>query len=259
MPGQGSKMLQSNDPDEIKDSLLYCQRIFATGSVLPQYGSTPLFMVVVFYVFLLTMLEIWDLYDVVHDFDALIQIAGELPLTISMLCALVLIRTNKKLIIVIEKIEKDINGAMLFENDEEKRLYLRYNNISFYIGKYGSLISVTVSYMMYFRPLASLLINFRADQSNNTRPYVLPFRSHMLFDYRYDLKAYTLAYIYQFPVGFVGVYHVAEASLIVTSTLHICGKLSMLAYRIRLSLTKSPAHFRQRMKTMVMEHLDLLE
>nr|XP_033320766.1 odorant receptor 4-like [Megalopta genalis] len=94
-------------------------------------------------------------------------------------------------------------------------------------------------------------------QDNNTRPYVLPFRSHMFFDYRYDTKVYTLIYLYQLPVAFLGVYHAAEVSLIVTSTLHICAKMSMLASRIRKSLTKYPVHFRQRMRTMVMEHLEL--
>ncbi|XP_076380640.1 odorant receptor 9a-like isoform X2 [Megalopta genalis] len=253
--------MASNDPVEIKDSLLYCERIFATGDVLPQPGNGggKLFKIVVLYFFHLSILQVWDLCDVLRDFDAVIECALVLPLTLSMLFALVLIRTNKKLLIVIEKIRRDINGAILLADDEEKRLYQKYNNISFHFGKFVSALEFVISYMIYVRPLIDPLINSFADQGNDTRPYVLPFRSHVFFDYRYDLKVYTLLYLYQFPVGLVGMYHAAEVSLIVTATLHVCGKLSMLACRIRMSLTKSPAHFRQRMKTMVMEHLELME
>ncbi|XP_076380641.1 putative odorant receptor 65b [Megalopta genalis] len=250
-----------NDAVEIKDSLMFCERIFATGDILPQQDNDKgkLYKIVVIYFFHLSIVQVWDLCDVLRDFDAMIEGVLVLPLTLSMLFALVLIRTNKKLVVVIEEIRRDINGAILLANDEEKRLYQKYNNMSVFFGKFVTAFTFVVSYMIYVRPLIGLLINSRTDQDNNTRPYVLPFRSHVFFDYRYDLKVYTLLYLYQFPVGLVGMYHAAEVSLIVTATLHVCGKLSMLACRIRMSLTKSPAHFRQRMKTMVMEHLELME
>ncbi|XP_078042857.1 putative odorant receptor 85d isoform X2 [Augochlora pura] len=246
-------------PIAIKDSLLYCQLIFSVGGILPLHESTPLFKIVVFYFVQLAVLQLWDLYDVLHDFEGLIENVSVLPLTLTIPFALVLIRTNKKLSVVIKKIRSDIKGAILFENDEEKRLYQKYNNISFYFGKYVSIFTFVNTYMMYIRPLIGLVIYTLADHGNNTRPYELPFPVHMFLDYHYDPKIYTIIYIYQFPAGFVGMYHAAEASLIVTSTLHICGKLSMLACRIRMSLTKSPMHFRQRMKTMVLEHLELMK
>ncbi|XP_078052111.1 uncharacterized protein LOC144478235 isoform X2 [Augochlora pura] len=205
----------------------------------------------------LATLQLWDMCDVIRDFNALIEIATELPLTLSILYGLLLIRANKKLIVVVDRIQSDIKGALSFEDDEERQVYQKYNNISFYFGKYVSMFAFFISYMLYATPLIDLLTRSRPDQDNNTRPYVLPFRSHMFFDYHYNTKVYTLIYLYQLPVAFLGVYHAAEASLIVTSTLHICAKMSMLACRIRKSLTKSPAHFQQRMKTMVIEHLEL--
>ncbi|XP_076659045.1 odorant receptor 43a-like isoform X2 [Halictus rubicundus] len=204
-------------------------------------------------------MQLWDLYDTLHDFQALLVNATELSLTMSMLFSLVLIRTNKKLIVVVENIQRDIQDTMFFKNDEEKRLYRKYNIISVYFGKYVSVFAFIIAYMMYVRPLIGLLIHPRTDDENNTRPFVLPFRSHVFFDYHYNAKMYTLIYIYQFPIAFLAMYHAAEASLIVTSTLHVCARLSVLARRIRMFLTESPAHFQKRMRTIVIEHLELTE
>ncbi|XP_076646850.1 uncharacterized protein LOC143355684 [Halictus rubicundus] len=254
-----SEMLQSSDSIEIKDSLVYCQRIFAVGGVLPQQHSPKLFKLIILYFFHLVTMQLWDLYDTLHDFQALLVNATEMPVTISILCSLVLIRTNKKLFVVVENIQRDIKGTMFFKSDEEKRLYRKYNIISVYFGKYVSVFAFIVGYMIYVRPLIALLIHPRTDGENNTRPFVLPFRSHVFFDYHYNAKVYILMYIYQLPIAFLAMYHAAEASLIVTSTLHVCARLSVLARRIRMSLTESSAHFQERMRTMVIEHLELME
>ncbi|XP_076296232.1 odorant receptor 82a-like isoform X2 [Lasioglossum baleicum] len=250
-------MLQSSDAVEIRDALVYCQRIFAIGGVLPQQHTPKLFKLIMLYYFHLGAMQLWDCYDSLHDFQAILVNAMEMPVTVSLLFSLVLIRTNKKLILVVEHIQRDIKRTIISENVEEKRLYRKYNLISVYFGKYVSVLAFLVGYLIYVRPLIDLLIHPRTDVKNNTRPFKLPFRSHMPFDYHYNAKMYTLLYIYQFPVAFLAIYHAAEASLIVTSTLHVCARFSVLARRIRTSLTKSPEHFPKRMKMIVIEHLEL--
>nr|XP_033333838.1 uncharacterized protein LOC117224806 [Megalopta genalis] len=263
----------SSDYNRIGDSLAYCRRIFAIGGVMPPQDSPKLFKLIVLYFLFLILMQAWDTYDVLHNFETLVVSATEWPVSVSVTLILVLIRTNKRLPAVIEKIQNDINGAISFENDEEKRRYRKYNNISVYFGKYVSVFAFVVAYMMFARPLIDLMVNsgteneqlYRPsnnvviDEVNSTQPFVLPFRAHVFFDYRYNAKIYTMIYIFQLPAAYVGVYHAAEASLIVTSTLHVCGKLSVLACRIRMSLTQSSGHFQQRMKTIVIEHLELLE
>nr|XP_033320765.1 uncharacterized protein LOC117217336 [Megalopta genalis] len=225
----------SSDYSQIGDSLAYCRRIFAIGGVMPQQDTPKLFKLIVLYFLFLILMQVWDTYDIFHDFELLVVSATEWPVSLSATIVLVLIRTNKKLPAVIDKIQNDINGAISFGNDEEKRRYQKYNNISVYFGKYVSLYGFVVAYMIYVRPLIGLLVHSGTDEDNNTQPYVLPFRAHMFLDYHYNAKIYTMLYIYQFPIAFAAVYHAAEVSLIVTSTLH------------------------HRMKTIVIEHLELLE
>ncbi|XP_076380644.1 odorant receptor 10-like isoform X2 [Megalopta genalis] len=226
---------------------------------MPQQDTPKLFKLIVLYFFSVILMQVWDTCDIFHDFELLVVSATEWPVSLSATIVLVLIRTNKKLPAVIDRIQRDIKGAISFGNDEEKRRYQKYNNISVYFGKYVSLYGFVVAYMIYVRPLIGLLVHSGTDEDNNTQPYVLPFRAHMFLDYHYNAKIYTMLYIYQFPIAFAAVYHAAEVSLIVTSTLHVCGKLSVLACRIRMSLTQSSGHFQHRMKTIVIEHLELLE
>ncbi|XP_076283515.1 uncharacterized protein LOC143210505 [Lasioglossum baleicum] len=202
---------------------------------------------------------LWYVYDNLHDLQTSLVSATEWLFVLSMLISLVLIRTNKKLIIVFKKIQREIKGSLSFESDEEKQLYRKYNIIADKVGKFMSVFVSATVYLYYARPFIGLLIHPRTDAENNTRPFVLPLRFHMFSDYRYNVKLYTLLYMYQLPATYAPLCHAAEASLIVTSTLHVCARLSMLACRIRKSLTSSPAHFQQRIRLIVIEHLELTE
>ncbi|XP_076659301.1 odorant receptor Or2-like isoform X2 [Halictus rubicundus] len=251
--------MASSDTIVIKDSFVYSRIPFSIGSVLPHQRNPIRFKLAISYIFFLVMMQLWDVYDNLHDLQSFFTGATEWPFVLSMLISLVLIRTNKKLIMVIKKIQKEMNGSMLFENDEEKRLYQKYNIIATSVSKFVSMTTGSTIVLYYLRPLIGLLVQPRTDAENNTRPFVLPFRCHMFFDYHYNVKLYTLIYICQLPATYASMCHAAEASLIATSTLHVCARLSMLACRIRMSLTKSPAHFRQRIRAMVIEHLELTE
>ncbi|XP_076634704.1 odorant receptor 43a-like [Colletes latitarsis] len=160
------------------------------------------------------------------DIDlAVLNVLESLLMTSTYLGLLVAAKRSNELKNVIINMRKEIADQNLSENIEEKRLYFSYNNISW---------------------------------NSSTIPYHLPFRAHIIFDYN-SPQLYTLVYVYQFPLMYVPVFHVAEVGLIVNLTLHLCAKLSILVYRIRNIQIDSTKSFKDGIKETVIMHLKLKE
>ncbi|XP_043264925.1 odorant receptor 45b-like [Colletes gigas] len=190
------------------------------------------------------------------DIDlAVLNVLETMLMTSTYLGFLVVAKRSNELKNVIISMRKEIADQNLTENVEEKRLYFSYNNISCNISKYMSLASLFTVTLMYARPFVDLLVAFDPGNSS-TMPYHLPFRAHIIFDYN-SPRLYTLVYVYQFPLMYVPLLHVAEVGLIVNLTLHLCAKLSILVYRIRNIRIDSTKSFKDGIKQTVLMHLEL--
>ncbi|XP_053989870.1 odorant receptor 9a-like [Hylaeus volcanicus] len=240
---------------KLRDPLVLNEKIFSLSGVWPQQRTRILLKFTVIYLGLHVFMEYWDLMDVLGDLDmTVINILETMVATSTYLGLLIVIRRSKQLEEVIVAMKREIADDKTFENIEEKRLYMSYNIICCRFGKCATIASFVTIALMYCRPLIDLLAS--SDLGNGTIPYVLPFRAHLIFDYKKP-PLYALVYLYQLPVTYIPMYHVAEVSFIVNTVLHLCAKLSILSYRIRNIGVKSSRSFQDGIRQSVTMHLEL--
>ncbi|KAG7203377.1 hypothetical protein KM043_013449 [Ampulex compressa] len=73
-----------------------------------------------------------------------------------------------------------------------------------------------------------------------------------------NVKTYIFLYICQMPCAYTGLVHTSTVCIIVTLVLHICGKLSVLSYRIRNLGAIEINQWNNAMADMVQMHLKLV-
>ncbi|XP_076181191.1 odorant receptor 43a-like [Ptiloglossa arizonensis] len=223
--------------------------------VWPEQHVYVLFLLTMLYFVVHLIMGYWDLYDCLDDVDMTVINVLETMVLTSNIFALIIVRHTKKLEKVIIMVKKEVRDAKSFENLEEKRLYLNYNSISCRFAKYWTIVSFITIYLIYLRPLIHLITSYVL--GNGTNPYHLPFRAHIVFDFR-EPGLYTLVYVFQLPVTYISMCHVAVVSLIVSLVLHLCGRLSILSYRIQNIRTKPLVCFKEDIRRTVTTHLELI-
>lgn len=92
---------------------------------------------------------------------------------------------------------------------------------------------------------------------NNTKSFMLPYRIHPFFDIS-NTHTYILMYLYLFPMIYFSVCHMAAICLMVILVFHICGELSILAYRIRHIKEYSQTMIVDRIRSFVRIHLKII-
>ncbi|XP_076181623.1 odorant receptor 4-like [Ptiloglossa arizonensis] len=245
--------MKANTEWKIKDSLVLGERILRIGGIWPLQRAYLLYRLTLTYVVLHMIMGYWDLTDNIGDIDMMVINMLETVVFTSTAFGLLVIRGSKQLKEVIVAVKKEIANENMYEDIEEKRLYFYYNIVSCRFGKAWAILSMSTMNLMYFRPLLHALTS---DLGNGSFPYQLPFRAHIIFDYN-SPTLYTLVYVYQLPITYVALCHVAEVSIIVSLVLHLCGKLSVLSYRIRNIETKRAEAFKASIRKTVTGHLEL--
>ncbi|XP_076285768.1 uncharacterized protein LOC143211728 [Lasioglossum baleicum] len=220
------------------------------------------------------VLAICATFEVANNFLLLIINLTEWSLTLSLLPSMFLIRLSKSLELIVDKITKEIKDESIFENDEEKRLYHKYNNLSYKFGKYATLFQLSIVTLMFCRPLIHLLVYSHSEIATNddkyfflycivaghgniTQPYHLPYVVTFFVDHRYNSRLYFSLYLIEVPANYVPMFHIAEVSFIVTLVLHVCGRFSILSSRIRKIPTHSLNLYQDNIKRIVREHIEL--
>ncbi|XP_076295605.1 uncharacterized protein LOC143216440 [Lasioglossum baleicum] len=198
----------------------------------------------------------WAVYDVRNSSQMLLVNLMEWIFEVSFILALILVWLSDSSKLVIDKTKREIRDGMFLRNNEERRLYHSYNNISWKFGKYATVFQAAIVVLMFLRPSIHLLV-VHAGGSNATLSYNLPHQAHIFFDYQNHTMRYFLLYVYQIPMIYLGMFHIAEVNYVVTMVLHLCGKFSILCFRIRNVPTKPPSLFRDHIKSVVNQHLEL--
>ncbi|XP_076227573.1 uncharacterized protein LOC143174985 isoform X2 [Nomia melanderi] len=279
--------MTSGESLEIKDSLVFSKWAFSLAGLWPLKRVPAYFALAVVYLSVQIVLCVWDAVYIVGNLPVLVVNMLEWTLFLTMTVSMVLVFFNKNLKLLVDGIKEEISDRKFCRNVDERRLYHRYYNIYHKFCKYGVLSQLVVAALVFFLPLMELLghvlsgnrhrLEFESDLifcdedkvqsikyersvgSNSTHPYKLAVSAHILLDYQYNTGLYCLLYLYQFPLLYVIVFHIAEVSIIITMTLHLCGKLSMLSYRIRNIPTKPSDLFQKNMKGIVKQHLGLIK
>ncbi|KAG5323445.1 OR13A protein, partial [Pseudoatta argentina] len=196
-----------------------------------------------------------DFYDAFGNLELIVMNLVE-SMVYAMTFSLVwLIRCSNLLKLLIYIIKKDMVERK-FENFEEERIYYNYNFIS-KIFSYGSLVGMFITVvLLYLRPLVYLLTINQASQ-NSTESFILPYRIHPFFDIS-NTHTYILMYLCLFPMIYISVCHMAAICLMVILVFHICGELSILAYRIRHIKEYSQTMILDRIRSFVRMHLKII-
>ncbi|XP_076227574.1 odorant receptor 13a-like isoform X3 [Nomia melanderi] len=250
--------VKSGESLEIKDSLVFSKWAFSLAGLWPLKRVPAYFALAVVYLSVQIVLCVWDAVYIVGNLPVLVVNMLEWTLFLTMTVSMVLVFFNKNLKLLVDGIKEEISDRKFCRNVDERRLYHRYYNIYHKFCKYGVLSQLVVAALVFFLPLMELLGHVLSG-SNSTHPYKLAVSAHILLDYQYNTGLYCLLYLYQFPLLYVIVFHIAEVSIIITMTLHLCGKLSMLSYRIRNIPTKPSDLFQKNMKGIVKQHLGLIK
>ncbi|XP_076384264.1 uncharacterized protein LOC143262237 [Megalopta genalis] len=242
---------------EVKDALTASEYMLSLCGLWPQQPAPVLFKVYQAYVLVALTCIMCAIPDNWNHIMLLSVNLMTCIINIFNIPPMYIIRLSKKIKLVIDQTRKEIEEEKIYESVEEKRLYHRYNNISYKFSKYASIVHVSVIMLMFFRPLIHIWAHSHKGHDNATEPYELPFPLHVFVDYKYNARIYFLIYALTFGITYLGVFHIAQVSFIVTLVLHLCGRFSILSSRIKNLPTNSSDLYRNNIKAVVQEHLHL--
>jgi len=111
-------------------------------------------------------------------------------------------------------------------------------------------------FLSIFINISSFCHLFSASR-NSTESFMLPYRIHPFFDI-INTHTYILMYLCLFPMIYFSICHMAAICLMVILVFHICGELSILAYRIRHIKKCSQTMITDRIRSFVRMHLKII-
>ncbi|THK33204.1 odorant receptor 13a [Diachasma alloeum] len=180
------------------------------------------------YLTLHLVMEYVELFAAFGNFNATVFSVVEVSMQTMVYAKLIVFRHSAMLRRLIDA-TKDELAENLYENYEEKKLYLKYNSLSKLYYKVSVPYVMTAACVYYLRPVVtSLLIgNFGTNDS-----MVLPF--HITLPYTIvDTRVYWMTYAYLSPMIYLLACHNGWICVLITVQLHICGQLTIVEHRIR--------------------------
>ncbi|CAL7944631.1 unnamed protein product [Xylocopa violacea] len=195
-----------------------------------------------------------DLIDAFGYLEAMVDNIIDSTVFTATYFVLFLFRFNKLIKRTIIIVKQEI-AASRFENMEEMHLYFAYHNISDKFARYIVPTSSAMVFLIYLLPLFHLINRDSGMEITRHRKLT---RAYPVIDYKQNLNAYIVMYLYQFPLIHVGYSHTVAVSMILSMALHICGKFSVLSYRVQNIPVKSNIDLNSRIKELVIAHLKLL-
>ncbi|XP_046141445.1 uncharacterized protein LOC114878428 [Osmia bicornis bicornis] len=243
---------------EIKDVLLLNERVFSICDAWPLSNSYKKLVMYLSYLSVHLVIMNMDLYDVMGELELMVENIVDNTIATTTYFMLFLFRFSKLLKNVITT-TKDELSRNEFRNNEEMQLYLSYNNISDNFGRYAVTTTAVIAVMWYITPMLELLkATSLSEKDNSSKIYRLPFRIHSWLDYEDNLQNYILMYVYQMPLTLIALLHISSISLLLSLVLHVCGKFSILSYRIQNITEDATDSFQRRVKEMVDRHVELI-
>ncbi|XP_076766929.1 uncharacterized protein LOC143433478 [Xylocopa sonorina] len=242
---------------KVKDVLLLNERVFSICDAWPLTRSYANFVIFVSYFTFHMACVYMDLFDALGNLEAMVDNIIDNTVGTATYFILFLFRFNKLIRRAIIIVKQEIAESR-FENAEEMRLYFAYHNISDKFGRYAVRIAAVTAVLWYCTPILHLLKPTSGGDNRTSKAYVLPFRMHTFFNYEDDFKNFIIMYLYQSPLVFVALCHISAVSLLLSLVLHVCGKFSILSYRIQNILTRSDINLNKEIKSFVIAHTKLM-
>ncbi|KAH0948250.1 OrR1 [Eciton burchellii] len=215
----------------VEDLFIHLERIFSIGGIWPFKQTYIRFAIYVSYYMLYLIMAYADFCVVFGNLELMVMNLVETVAYTITFIMIWLVRCSNLLKRLIDVVKNDVIECR-FEDSEEEKIYYNYNHTS-KIFTYVSIMGMFITVMLlYFRPLMRFLISDQVLYNNETESFMLPYRVHTFFDIT-DIQTYALIYLYLFPMFYASICHMAAICLLVILVFHICGKLSILSYRIK--------------------------
>ncbi|XP_012146762.2 uncharacterized protein LOC105663321 isoform X1 [Megachile rotundata] len=242
---------------QVKDPLIINERVFWLCDAWPLNNSYKKFVMYMCYFSIHLVLMNLDLYDVVGNLQLMVDNIVDNTIFTTTYLMLILLRFSKLIKNAVAIVKREI-GEDDFRNMEEKELYLHYNMISYNFGKYTVRFICVLVVLWYSSPLV-VLLNSGSGDANSSKHYQIPIRARTFLNYEDNLRNYILMYMYQIPLMPTGVFHLSTIILILNLVLHVCGKFSILSYRIRnIGKNDSEQPLQLKVKELVERHVELI-
>ncbi|XP_060821373.1 uncharacterized protein LOC132910029 [Bombus pascuorum] len=198
-----------------------------------------------------------DLIEAFGNLESMVENIIDNTIATATYFILLLLRFNKLIEHGIVTVREEIAKSK-FETVEEMRLYFTYHNISDKFGRYAIPTTLVIATLWYLSPMLQLLKHDSGQSNESSKAYKLPFRAYAFLDYEDDFQNFIIMYLYQFPLMFIALSHISAISLLVNLVLHICGKFSILSYRIQNIATNSNVNLDNVIKEFVTAHVKLI-
>ncbi|XP_043277726.1 uncharacterized protein [Venturia canescens] len=250
-------MLRTDDIKQAKSLFELNKRVFAIIGVWPLQPTYGRFSVWCTYVAIHLSLLFADLYYAFGDLEAVVLNVTETGYCTMSLSKMIILRFSGSLVGLMKRIIADVD-VNYFRSSEELKLYLSYNRIAKKSFKFWLTMGI-ISCVSY--NLKCLEFRVRSAFGNETLPYILPNRTWLFFDVT-KASTFWLVWLYQCPIVCTATFQVATIGYVFSLILHVCGKLSVLVFRIKqldLSSVETDEHTRKVFRDIVQSHLDILD
>lgn len=141
----------------MKDVLAFTRWTLMMGGLWPLKRVPAYFVTVVVYLSVQVVLAVWEGFYIVGNLPLLIMNVSEWLAILTMILSIILVFFNKNLKLLIDRINEEMGEQKFCLNLDERRLYHRYHDISYKVGKYVTIVQILITILIFFRPLIEIL------------------------------------------------------------------------------------------------------
>nr|UEN71251.1 olfactory receptor 68 [Gregopimpla kuwanae] len=204
-------------------------------------------------------LGIADMFNVVNDIVILSLSFSETLVQTMVIAKLIVLRYSCAFYRTIKDVESTFCENNFHSLHEEKK-YMNYYHLAKKLYVVMMMFGTVTPICYHLKPLEPLL---RLTVDNDTRLSLdLPYRTYLPLSIDRP-ELYVLIYIYQSPMVYLNAVHTASVCLLISLVLHVCGRLSILSYRIRnISHSKGLSSFddpKEVFRGIVGYHLEIIK
>ncbi|XP_018396342.1 PREDICTED: odorant receptor 4-like [Cyphomyrmex costatus] len=161
-------------------------------------------------------------------------------------------RSCETMIKFLKSIEIDFTTKM-YDNVQEKMVYLYYNKIALFFVKMSTFLAGLAATLYYFR---TFFENWSAMMSGNFS-YKLPYPVHPFFEIK-DTSTYICICVYlALAVAIIICGYAGPDAFVLSMALHICGQFAVLSCKVN-HLLKDHENYHRNISNIVLRHYHLI-
>nr|AXM05233.1 odorant receptor [Campoletis chlorideae] len=218
----------TTDVKGVRELYDWNKRVLSIGGLWPLEQSFIKFSISYVYFASHFVMAACDFISVFGDMTLMIANLSETSVQAMVGVKMLVLRYSSPLTNIIQQIQARSNEDS-YRDEKEKDLYLEYNAIGRKFFLTGSYVAIGAVIIYHLKPFEDII---KAVLQNETIPFILPYRMRLFFSIP-DTRTYVLLYLSQSPMLYYYYCHTISVCFLCTLIVHVCGEMSILAYRIR--------------------------